>query len=128
VFISTLDPLVGHLHFTRFRCWQALMNPNIQIILDEITRRFSEHDAKWDCRVSEQDARWEATFVEFSSAQDGRVRALEQATSMFDDWRMRIKGMVNDLRLEVGKISKNWERAVRIFFCILTLPRKKNHV
>lgn len=88
------------------------MNPNTQIILDEIARRFSEHDANWDRRVSEQDARWEATYAEFSSAQDGRVRALQQATIMFDDWRMGIKGMVNDLRLEVGKISKNWERPV----------------
>ena len=33
------------------------MNPKTKIILDEINRRFNEHDQKWDSRFADQDAR-----------------------------------------------------------------------
>ncbi|XP_035823161.1 uncharacterized protein [Zea mays] len=88
------------------------MNPDTQLILDELSRRFSEHDSKWDRRVAEQESRWNATFSEFTTGQDRCVGALEQATGVLEDWRMNMEGMMDDLRLEVGKISKNWERAV----------------
>jgi hypothetical protein len=44
--------------------------------------------------------------------QEIRVTALEKASGVFDDWRMSMEGAMDDLRLEVGKISKHWERAV----------------
>jgi hypothetical protein len=40
------------------------------------------------------------------------VGALEHTTGALEDWRMNMEGMVDDLRLEVGKIAKHWERAV----------------
>jgi hypothetical protein len=88
------------------------MNLDTQLILDELSRRFSEHDSKWDRRVAEQESCWNATFSEFTVGQDLRVGALEQATDVLEDWRMNMEGVMDDLRLEVGKISKNWERAV----------------
>jgi hypothetical protein len=48
------------------------MSPDTQIILDEIVRRFSKNDTKWDRRMAEQDARWETTFKEFAEDQKAR--------------------------------------------------------
>jgi hypothetical protein len=88
------------------------MNLETQIILDEIARRFADHDAKWDQRVSEQESRWEATFAEFTRGQVDRVVALETASNVFEDWRQGLEGVVDDLKLEVGKVWRYWERAV----------------
>jgi hypothetical protein len=52
------------------------------------------------------------TFSKFTTGQDRRVGALEQATGVLEDWRINMEGVMDDLRLEVGKISKNWERVV----------------
>lgn len=38
-----------------------------------------------------------------------QVQEVEKAARLFDDWRMSLEGVVDDLRLEVGKLSKNWE-------------------
>jgi hypothetical protein len=109
---GALEPSIHHTHFTRFRRRQTLMNPDTQVILDEIARRFSEHDVKWDRCLTEQESRWDAAFSDFTKGQERRVQALEQNTSLIADWRSSMEGVVDDLRLEVGKVSKNWERAV----------------
>jgi hypothetical protein len=41
------------------------------------------------------------------------VEALERVTAALEDWRPAMEGTVDDIRVEVGKISKHWERAVR---------------
>jgi hypothetical protein len=56
------------------------MNPDTQIILDEIAWCFSENDTKWYRRTAEQDARWETTFKEFAVDQKARVQVLEKAS------------------------------------------------
>jgi hypothetical protein len=88
------------------------MNPDTQVILDEITWRFSEHDTKWDRHLADQESRWDASFSDFSKGQERHVQALEQNVSLIADWRSSMEAVVDDLRLEVGKVSKNWERAV----------------
>lgn len=92
------------------------MNPDTQIILDEIVRRFSENDTKWDRCMAEQDTHWETTFKEFAADQKAWVQVLEKASGVFDDWCMSLEGRVEDLRLEVRKLSKNWERRHRQIF------------
>lgn len=62
-----LDLQPNHGYFTRSRRRQVVMNPDMQIVLDEISKRFADHDAKWDRRAAEQDARWEAAFSAFTS-------------------------------------------------------------
>jgi hypothetical protein len=74
-----------------------------------MARRFAESDAKWDRRMAEQEARWDASFAESSKS---RVQAPEKNAGQIEDWHASMEGVVDDLRLEVGKISKNWERAV----------------
>jgi hypothetical protein len=88
------------------------MNPDTQVILDEIARRFTDHEAKWDRRLSGQDSRWAATFTDFAKDQKTCVQALENASGVFEEWRLSMEGVVDDLRLEVGKVSKHWERDV----------------
>lgn len=89
-----------------------MTNPNTHIILDEITWRFTDHDAKWGRRFFDQEVCWEATFSDFAVEQKTRVREVEKAARLFDDWRMSLEGVVDDLRQEVGKLSKNWECAL----------------
>ena len=90
------------------------MNPETKIILDEINRRFNEHDQKWDSRFAYQEARLSRQIRDFEQAQEGRMAALEKVTASLDEWRPSIEGIVDDMKLdisksklEVSKISRN---------------------
>lgn len=110
-----LDSSAHHEHFTRLRRRQVIMNPDTQIILDEIARRFTDNDAKWDRRLAAQDkaiSTLVAAQEGFVAAQEGRINALEKTAGLFEDWRQNLEGIVDDLRLEVGRVSKHWERAL----------------
>jgi hypothetical protein len=43
-----------HPYNTRLRRWQVVMNPDTQIILDEIARRFADHEVQLDRHLAEQ--------------------------------------------------------------------------
>ena len=95
------------------------MNPETKLILDEINRRFNEHDQKWDSRFADQDARLSRQIRDLEQAQEGRMVVLEKVTASLDEWRPSIEGVVDDMKLdisksklEVSKISRNWERAI----------------
>lgn len=49
---------------------------------------------------------------DLEQAHGERVKALERAAASVDEWRPSIEGTVDDIRLEVKKISRNWERAI----------------
>jgi hypothetical protein len=53
--LRTLDSSTHHEHFARLHRRQVIMNPDTQIILDEIVRRFTDNDPKWDRRLAAQD-------------------------------------------------------------------------
>jgi len=57
--VLDLDPPhpLAHDHFTRRQHRLGVMNPETRIILDELNKRFAEHDAKWDSQFVDQDAR-----------------------------------------------------------------------
>lgn len=50
-----LEQSAAHSYLTRFRRNQVVTNPDTHIILDEIVRRFKEHDTKWDRRFANQE-------------------------------------------------------------------------
>lgn len=88
-----LDSSAHHEHFTRLRRRQVIMNPDTQIILDEIARRFTDNDAKWDRRLAAQDkaiSTLVAAQEGFVAAQEGRINALEKTTGLFEDWRQNL--------------------------------------
>lgn len=44
---------------------------------------------------------------------DERLSNLEGAAKVFDEWRPRIEASVDDVKLEVGKLARHWDRSVR---------------
>ena len=86
------------------------MDPAVKIILDEMQQRFSdelrkgfsEHDEKWDCR-----------FIDLELSQGARLDRLENAAQVFDEWRPRIEATVDDVKLELGKVTRFWDRSFR---------------
>lgn len=79
-------------------------------ITDEIGRRFDEHDLKWDKRLADRDGEWDRKLTDLKESQDQRVVALEQAAGSFDEWHSEIEATIDDIRLEVKKINKHYER------------------
>jgi hypothetical protein len=80
-----LDRVSVHQYDTRLHRRQLAMNPDMQIILDELARRFTDHEPKLDQCLVEQESRWEATFSGFVADQQQYVSALEKASGVFDD-------------------------------------------
>ena len=112
-------PPLAHSHFTRRQRRLGVMNPETRLILDELTKRFNEQDAKWDSRFADQDARLARQIADLEKSQASRMESLERATASIEEWRPSIDGAVDDIRLqvsktklEVSKISRHWERAV----------------
>ncbi|RLN30976.1 uncharacterized protein C2845_PM05G36120 [Panicum miliaceum] len=88
------------------------MNPETKIILDELTKKFAEQDTKFEQRLADQDAKWDKRFTDAVFDNDERVRVLEKVAASLDEWCPDIEGTVDDLKLEVSKLSKHWERSV----------------
>lgn len=84
------------------------MNPETKLILDELNKRFDALEDKWDSRLLERDESWSRKFSDQESSHGERLSALEHTTSALPS----IEGMVDDIRLEVNKLNKHWERAM----------------
>ncbi|CAN6162400.1 unnamed protein product [Urochloa humidicola] len=105
------------------------MNPETKIILNEMSKKFSELESKfdtriaeaekkmesmvsnskikWEERISKADDQWERRFADTSIAQDKWISALEREAGSLEDWRPDIEGTVDDMRLEVRKLNKH---------------------
>ncbi|CAD6268438.1 unnamed protein product [Miscanthus lutarioriparius] len=87
------------------------MDPNQKLLLDEIDKRIA---ARFDGLERRLDAS--------ADSSSSRLDALESAARSFDEWRPDVDGFIDDLRvevkrlsslkLEVGKISKYMERSM----------------
>ena len=108
------------------------MDPNLKLVLDELNRRFDEQDEKWERRFSDQardraarDAALDTRLTSLESAcsgleylrlahanddRDSRVTALEVAATDLGTWRPEVEALVDDLTLEVKRISTNWDQ------------------
>lgn len=87
------------------------MNPETKLIIDEINRRFTEQDLKWDQRFANQESSFTRQIQDLEKAQDARFSALEKVDIDVNEWRASIEGTVDDVRLQVKKLSIGWERA-----------------
>lgn len=67
----------------------------------------------FDVRLAELDNKWEKKFLEVEGQRDDRVAALESAAAAFDGWKPQIESAVESVRMEVGKLTKHWERSVK---------------
>ena len=86
------------------------MNPDIKLVLDTMSKHFEDQDARWEKRFTEHDEKWEHKFLETDAAQDVRVSRIERAADALEQWRPEIEGSVDDLRLEMKKLNKYYER------------------
>ncbi|CAD6338445.1 unnamed protein product [Miscanthus lutarioriparius] len=71
-----------------------------------------EHVSVGPTRMSpDREKRLGRQIKDLEQAQDARVSALEKAAVSFDVWQPSIEGTIDDICLEVKKISFGWERA-----------------
>ena len=86
------------------------MDPAVKIILDEMQQRFSDELRKG---FSEHDEKWDRRFLDIEQSQGARLDRLEDAAQVFDEWRPRIEATVDDVKLELGKVARFWDRSLR---------------
>jgi len=89
------------------------MNPETKLILDEIQKQFTEQTSLLDKRFTEAAIGWDQKFSDFESRKDERISKIESVATALEDWRPSIDGAVDDHKLEVGKLTKHWDRSVR---------------
>jgi hypothetical protein len=80
---------------------------------EKLEKEFAEAEEKWEVCFSQCDNKWERLFADLTVAQDARMEKLECVTAALDEWRPEVEGTMDDIRIEVGKLSKHWERAMR---------------
>lgn len=85
------------------------MDPNTKVLLEEIQNFFADELHK---RFSESDLKWEHHFQEAERLHGDRIVKLESSTKEFEDWRPTINAAVDDVKLEISKLSRHWHRAV----------------
>jgi hypothetical protein len=85
------------------------MNPETKLVLDALTKRFDDLEAKWEntfteaaeklekIRFSKSKDHWERQFADLKVAQDVRVDALERITATLVDWKPEMEGTVDDI-------------------------------
>jgi hypothetical protein len=77
------------------------MDPSSKILLDEIEKKLTTMDLKWDQR-----------FVDFKRSRDERLVVLEQTCSDFEKWRSSVDAALNDVKLLLRKMNKQWDQAL----------------
>jgi len=91
------------------------MDPAVKLILDEMQQRFSDELRKG---FSEHDEKWDRRIYDLEQSQGARLDRLEDAAQVFDEWRPRIVATVDDVKLELGKVARFWDRT----FCERAVP------
>jgi hypothetical protein len=81
---------------TRSQQRRQTMDANTKLILDEMTKKF---------------AALESQFTEADRRKEGRLGALESATTDFGQWRPKVDAAMDDLKLELRKLGKQVDRS-----------------
>jgi hypothetical protein len=76
------------------------MDPNTKMILDEMEKKFSAMDLKWEKR-----------FSAFADAKEERLSAVEVAAEDLAVWRVKMDTTMEDVKLDLRKLNKHWDRA-----------------
>jgi hypothetical protein len=76
------------------------MDANTKLILDEFEKKFGAMDAKW-----------ESKFADLQVAKEERLLALEQGQADLGSWRPRLESAMEDIKLELRKLNKQWDRS-----------------
>ena len=71
------------------------MDASTKLILDEMEKKFSTLDAKWEQR-----------FSEVVAIKEERLGALENSTAELEAWRPKVDSALEDVKLELRKLNK----------------------
>ena len=85
---------------------QATIQKQLSDQKDLLERRFVEADESLDKRFQAADAVVEQRIIDFEHRQDARLSSIEKATSDLNSWHQEHEGVVDDLRLRIGKLNK----------------------
>ena len=77
------------------------MDSNTKLILDELDRKFREHDDKWESR-----------FASLENRSDPRVDTLEAVVGELESWKQEMEGVVDDVRFNVKRLNDQLDRIV----------------
>jgi hypothetical protein len=80
------------------------MGPDQKALLAELDKRFAAQERRFDGLEQKLDstaAKLDSTVASSAS----RLDALESAAKVFDEWRPGVDGVIDDLRIEVNKLS-----------------------
>jgi hypothetical protein len=115
------------------------MNPKTKLVLDGLTKRsddleatwaksfsdaeekleeklkksLAESEEKWEPRFEKSDDKWERQFADLKISQDARVAQLKRITTTLDKWKPEVEVTMDDIRIEVERLSRHWEPSVR---------------
>ncbi|CAN6291984.1 unnamed protein product [Urochloa humidicola] len=107
----------------RFGEFESKLDSRFSVAEQKLETRLKETESSLESRVAEKeehleslfsqaDDRWERRFADLHISHEARVEALERAVVNVDIWRPSIEDSLGHIRLEVNKLSKNWERAL----------------
>jgi hypothetical protein len=121
------------IHYTRRTKTPSTMNPDMQLLLMEIQklssgqttiekqladqcdlleRHFVEVDDAMDKRFKEADAVVEQRIIDSELRQDQCLQAIEKTATDIAEWHQEHEGVVNDLRLRIGRLDKFWNHSI----------------
>jgi hypothetical protein len=86
------------------------MDPNTTFLLNEIQKRVADELTK---RFEESDAKWEKRFLKAENLHGECIEKLESFAQALEEWRPQVEAKVDYVKLEIGKLSRHWERSVR---------------
>ena len=98
--------------FQKLATAQAVTQKQIAEQKDLLERRFSEADEVLDKRFREADAAVEQRIIDSELRQEVCLSTIEKAASDLTSWRQEHEGIVDDLRLRIGKLDKYWNRSM----------------
>lgn len=80
-------------------------------VSDELSKRFDENDLTWSKRLSDRDVLWEQELSDLRTNLDSRLTTVEKVAGALEEWRPEIDGTLDDIKLEMKKLNKHFERS-----------------
>jgi hypothetical protein len=100
-----------HNHFTRLQRSRGIMGPNQKALLAVLDKRFAVQERRFnglEQKLDSTTAKLDSTAAKLDStaaSSSSRLDALESVAKVFDEWRPSVNGVIDDLRIEVNKLS-----------------------
>lgn len=86
------------------------MDAATKSLLDGVQQRISEELARL---LADRDALLEQRIADSEQRSGARLDKLESAVQVLDEMRLRLEASVNDVKIELKKLTRHWERSVR---------------